>query len=213
MATSMNLKLLEQNKIHELRWIASEAMAVDRMRNNWPIIVTDLKAIQLSKDFDKEAKRTAQGYYNKLVEIPFLFLLHFMCDLLDELSIVSRQMQERYGLLPDQWDIHQNLRDKLEHLKMHPGPKLQEFIDNCKCFNTVTGQSVPITCTLESITTANKVTFRSIEISMKGQQINTRRGSSRVPTLDDFRDDILENLITFFNARFPSESLESFKAS
>ena len=31
MALQMNLKLLEQNKIHELRWIASEAMAVDRI--------------------------------------------------------------------------------------------------------------------------------------------------------------------------------------
>jgi len=107
------------------------------------------------------------------------------------------------------WDVHVSLREKLEDLKYRPGPKLQEFVNTCKCYDM---DLSPITCTLESITTAAKVTFKNIEIQMSNIQVKTRRGGNRVPTLDDFRDDILENLISYFNQRFSPESLESFKA-
>ena len=102
-------------------------------------------------------------------------------------------MQENYGLLTDQYDIQNELRNTLEHMKGNDFLILQKFFtEEAKCDGSP--------CDSETIYSADRVIFQTVELR------DVRR-TSATPKLNDFRDSFLSKMINEINSYFQRVNL------
>lgn len=85
--------VLKPEKAQGTRWIDHKVRALKKMKSNWSLIVSHLESFHentKNKDLDR-AK--AKGYLIKLKGFKFLWYMHSMLDLLNEIAKLSLLMQ------------------------------------------------------------------------------------------------------------------------
>ena len=120
------------SSIFEVRWVASEKKAVDKLILYYQQIMAHLQHVTTSDKFNGPTKDKAKGLLRTLFDKNFYMILHFLADILATLEEASLEFQKRYGLLIQQAE---NLKDLIQTLKMRavkPGSNVIEALSK-KC--------------------------------------------------------------------------------
>ena len=139
-ATSVELgmHLYELNQIHQIRWISSELWALEVLKRNYKILVTDLmKIIDDSDAFDQETRDKAAGFYNTLTSRRFVVMLHFAIDVLKFLSIWSKQLQTANGVLFDKKRFRDKTLENLRSIVYDGGDNFSKLLEDSECWGRV----------------------------------------------------------------------------
>lgn len=89
-----NQKMYSLSKIISIRWIASDYKAMKALNSMWSMIVIDLSEIGSDRTFIQKTRDKAIKLKSKLLGKHFLFLFHFLFDIVNELSFLSLEMQK-----------------------------------------------------------------------------------------------------------------------
>ena len=167
LAQRMQETLLNLNKIFKIRWISSEVQALQRVRHNWKLLVIDLDEISADPNFEPNTQNEAIGRGRQLRDVNFLMILNFLSDVLSHFGVVSKMMQSRHAILPEQHDILTTLISKLEKYKIENGPKLSEFLQEVECFFPSIGGYTTKPCSELNFEAAHHIVYKG-QIVYKG---------------------------------------------
>ena len=174
MMEDVDEEIFTLNNILEVRWIASEKSAVDRVIRHYPVIIKHLMEVSESGGFDKKTKQSAKNIKNKLIEKNFVVLLHFLADLLGILSQSSLQFQMRYGTLIDQVDNYKKLSDAIERAGSRNGEFLTKLWKESNCGQTDDPTSIEDKCqSLQSLEDNPHVTYRGIDLTPWSRRVQS----------------------------------------
>ena len=189
------------SSIFEVRWVASEKKAVDKLILYYPQIIQHLQHVTQSDKFKAPTKDKAKGLLRTLNDKNFYMILHFLADILTTLEETSVAFQKRYGLLIQQAETLQDLIKNLQVRAAKPGSYVLEALSKTKC-----GENK---CeTLEKYESANIVHFADLARYEYGLQ--TVRHSV-YPKLTDVQFIMVSSLIENVKKYFPEGRLDMYK--
>lgn len=85
--------VLKPEKAQGTRWIDHKVRALKKMKINWSLIVSHLESFHENTKNKDQDRAKAKGYLLKLKRFKFLWYMHFMLDLLNEIAKLSLLMQ------------------------------------------------------------------------------------------------------------------------
>lgn len=85
--------VLKPEKAQGTRWIDHKVRALKKMKSNWSLIVSHLESFHENTKNKDQDRAKAKGYLLKLKRLKFLWYMHFMLDLLNEIAKLSLLMQ------------------------------------------------------------------------------------------------------------------------
>ena len=147
-ALELGLYLYTPPSIFEVRWSSSEAWAFEVLLRNYEVLVDDLTAIinDPTTTFSQSDKKQAMELLVVFQSRRFLLLIHFVKEIFEVISIWSKNLQERTGLLFDKLRQRDEVLMKLEALKTPtPGSgetRTGKFLNQVKCWGAVNDRYV-----------------------------------------------------------------------
>ena len=89
----METQFTKPELCNDTRWVNHKLRAISKLINNWKVFV--LHMMNYSEDVSNggEYRAKAKGILNKMMQFKFVWYLHFMKDLLNEISKISLQFQ------------------------------------------------------------------------------------------------------------------------
>ena len=95
-------KVTKLSDIISIRWVASDYHAMKSIHSMWQALINDLSAIGKENTvFELKTREKAKKLVTKLTGNFFLVMFYFIFDILNELAIISQNMQRREGLVID----------------------------------------------------------------------------------------------------------------
>ena len=189
------------SSIFEVRWVASEKKAVDKLILYYQQIMAHLTHVTTSDIFNGPTKDKAKGLLRTLNDKKISMILHFLADILETLEEASLEFQKSYGLLIQQ---AQNLKDLIQNLKIRaakPGSNVLEALSKTKC-------GTDKCKTIEKYEGQNRVHFADMDRYEFG--LETVRNSV-YPKLTDVQFMMVSSLIENIRRYFPEGSLDMYK--
>lgn len=92
-ADIMEEVVLKPEKAQCTRWIDHKVRALKKMKSNWSLIVSHLESFHENTKNKDQERAKAKRYLQKLKGLKFLWYMHFMIDLLNEIAKPSLLMQ------------------------------------------------------------------------------------------------------------------------
>lgn len=197
----IKIKFYALSNIIQIRWVASDYNALRAIYRMWDGLVIDLNEIENEVDFERKTKDDAKKLQNKLIGKIFLIMFHFVYDILNELAIVSQNMQRREGLVVNAQNFKQNLEDIFNFLKTQSGHFLQLFLEDSQCESDYDPEMLEPCKTIENYVNSNKVIYKSVSLTDDNDEI---------PDISKYRTQLLSALLDRLNDYFPDGSLSNF---
>jgi len=119
------------NKIRKVGWAASSARSIRGVRRNLPILFIDLRSKLKEKELE-DSWPEVKGMLNHLTTRKFIFLLHFMSDFYNTMSILSESYQEDTALLIGKEKSRLNLVNYSIKSKNSYGPEVIEMLGHSR---------------------------------------------------------------------------------
>ncbi|GAU94709.1 hypothetical protein RvY_06434 [Ramazzottius varieornatus] len=182
---------IQPRKLLEVRWIASKEAAIRAIIRDYNGLVLDIgEAVTLTAEGGPLKARLA-NLYNFITLTQYLLTLHFLQDLLAELSKLSARFQ----------------REDYRVFALHD--TLEEFV---RVLNSCGHNESPsITALKDRIKFQHGLVFFQERLETIGTPVNDYNGKS----FTAFRKesvDLLQNVLIFFNLRFPeTETTRHFR--
>ena len=153
------------NYIFDVRWVASERRALQRFYEKFDVIVADLKMVieQTNMEFDQLTISKATGILNTITDKNFLMFLAFFNDVLNHISLFSKEIQTREGILINQAEYLRRLRDSLLRTSSLNDENLKTLLENCICANDESFETAQPVCTLHDMETTKYVKCKSVD--------------------------------------------------
>lgn len=196
-----NQKFYALNNIIPIRWVASDFNALTAIYRMWKALVHDLGEIGKDREFEDKTKIEATKRRRELIGKNFLIMFHFVYDILNELSIVSQNMQKREGLVVNAQNFKKNLDDMFNFLMTQNGHFLELFLENSQCESDYEPELLEPCRTVERYINANRIKYKDIDL------IND---SNEIPDISAYRTSLLTSLLSQMNVYFPDGSLSNF---
>lgn len=188
------------SKIIHIRWIASDFKAMKALSIMWRMIVEDLDAITNGRDFETKTRNKAEILRPKLMGKYFLLLFHFLFDIVNELSVLSLEMQKRTALIIDFQSMKSRFENIFTHLKSKNGRYLQIFLNEALCESDLDTDPEPCNSQVNYVASQN--------IIYKG--ISLMNDESDIPEINEYRTIMLDLLLAEFKKYFPDGNLNYF---
>lgn len=200
-AEAFQMPLYELVYIHEIRWVASELKAVQKLRQSLPTILENLKQIKESDDFDKDSKATATGFLKKLTDAKFYVTMAFMEDVLKVIADRSLELQNHAASLINQEEARLELLKAITELKEVEveGNRLEHILQHCKCFKDADFKS----CNIKDLDNKKMICDKTV--------FEHHQRSAYKP-LSQLREEFIDAVINHLSSYFPEGSLEMFDA-
>ena len=234
-ATSQELGyvIFELQYVHQIRWISSELWALEVIKNDYPILIQDLMKIALDNGeiFDKDARDQAFEFHFILTSRRFVVMLHFIIDVLNFLSIWSKQLQKANGLLFDKKRFRDTTLENLKNLIYNDGENYEKLKLNIECWGEIKyfmidgsytkEESQKKICSEHEIYASPNVRWQGVDLLPLGAEeestfghfpmVREIRASSldtlREKIMEYFPDDALLDWLSYFDpALFPKEN-------
>lgn len=194
-----NEKFYALSNIISIRWVASDYKAMKAIYKMWKLLVLDLGEIGRNKEFELKTKTEAKQRRSELIGKNFLIMFHFMYDILNELSIVSQNMQKREGLVVNALKFKENLDDTFNFYMTRNGYFLAKFLKDSQCIHD---PDISEPCeSVERYISSNNVKYKGITLL---------DDKNEIPYMTDYRTALLTALKNQLNAYFPDGSLSKF---
>ena len=221
MKTSLELGLYLYSPayVFDVRWSSSETWAFEVLLRNWEVLVDDLTAIvsDPTTTFNAKDKQQAMELLVTFLSRRFLLLIHFAKDIFEVISIWSKQLQERTGLLYDKLRQRDDVLLKLEALK-NPIPAGEEgsgdtrtgkFLNDIKCWGRIPGYGSHYEKAIGSVCDEHQ--FHDVEsVEWRGRRLTDVASEMELvdlPKLVDVRNSTIESLQAQIREYFPDEQL------
>lgn len=190
-----SVKFYSLSDIIAIRWVASDQSAMKKIHIMWRALVKDLKEIENDNtEFEEKTRIKAKRIGNKLVGKNFLAMFYFIFDILNELSVVSQNMQKREGLVLNIQSFKQNLESIFNYLKTKNGKFLEIFLNDAKC------DAEPC-LTIENYLRSNTIKYHDVML---------RDDKEDIPEISAYRIALMNALLNQFEKYFPDGHLDSF---
>ena len=163
------------------------------MKKMWFLLQKNLKAIVESEIFDKSTKALADDLLKKIVNRWFILFLHFLLDILDNIQVKSKLLQEKGGTIAGKNFIIQKLIDSIESMKLSDPSIMKAYLSSVVC-------QTEIECDENSYNTFDIITWQDVELSK----------SNTFKPLYEIRTNIIEGIVEELNRYFPDFELEAF---
>lgn len=168
----------------------------------WKMLVLDLDEIAKDTSFTTERRDKASDLRPRLIGKLFLLMFHFLFDVVNELSVISLDMQRRTALIVDSNSIRTNFEIIFKHLKSQNGRYLKLFLDNARCQEDSDSDIDLERCgDVEKYLRSNRIVYKNIVLLDDEDEI---------PGLNQYRQIILDFLLAEFNEYFPDGDLKKF---
>lgn len=203
-AEALDQTFYELNYIFEVRWVASELKALERLMLNYRTILENLAHIEASPatDFDSDTKATAKGYYTILMNSRFLVTLAFMRDVLTVFKARSEDVQKASSVLIGQESVRQKLIRSLQALQTGNGANIQHILDKAKCSSD---GAVWTKCSIRHLDN-HQIMYPLGDINYTFLPPTGRQ--TAYPPLSEFREEFLANVIEQLDKYFPEGKRE-----
>lgn len=197
-----NKKFYALSAIISIRWVASDFYAMKAIHRMWKPLVEDLYEIQNeSSEFDEKTKIAARKRRTALIGKNFLLMFYFVFDIVNELSVVSQQMQKREGLVVDILKIKSNLDDIFNHLLKKNGKFVELFLGEVQCVADYDPSLLQPCNTFENYIKSTKILYQNVALKDDKEEI---------PDISHYRTALINSVIKQINKFFPDGHLESF---
>jgi len=124
----LDVLFLKVGRVLDVRWVASSWKAVNVVWRMFPALCKHFSEASEDTQRDSKARRKYHGLKSRLVSPEFLTDLALMCDCLQELTILSKQLQDRSTtLINSQKHINRTIR-VLDSFKNVPGEHMSEVL-------------------------------------------------------------------------------------
>ena len=218
-AIDLAMYLYEPSYIHQIRWVPSEYLALDRMKKNYVIIVNNLNIIinDDSSTFTRDVRDAAAKLLYQITSRNFVAMLAFALDILSFLSMWSKELQKTNGLLFDKSRLTEDILTKLNIMITHQGKELDKLLKDSLCWGTVTYDDAGNTyerseeyargkgCSELQFYRAEHVTWQGILLLPAGVEQPDTFGY--FPKIMDVRHSTLTNLQEYIRIYFPHDEL------
>ena len=204
--------------VHDVRWSSSETWAFEVLLRNWEVLVDDLNFL-VNNPKNQSEKNQAMELLVTLLSRRFLLLIHFAKDILEVISIWSKQLQERTGLLYDKLKQRDEVLMKLEAMKI-PIPAGEEgsgdtrtgkFLNEIKCWGKTSDEGFDSYYIMVKGSVCLEHQFHNAEsVEWRGRLLTDVASEIELvdlPKLDDIRILTLESLQEQIREYFPDEQL------
>lgn len=172
------------------------------LNSMWSMIVIDLGEIANDQSFIQKTRDKAISLKSKLLGKHFLFLFHFLFDVVNELSFLSLEMQKRTALIVDFHSFKTKFESIFEKMKKEDARYLNLFLNEARC-QTEFESDLDRCKTLATYLESRKITY-------KGAVLN--EDIDQFPEANEYRNLLLNNLLNEFKAYFPDGDLKNFDA-
>ena len=218
-ALELGERFYELSKIHEIRWIASEAESLKKLIRMWKVLIVGLKKMSSDPSLDLATRTKAKELYEQLSSRKFLLILHFCKDVVDNLAVWSKGLQETDQVIFITNHRRNRITAELEKLVDKDGPMLKKFKSEVTCTGTFPGQPghwAKTGCTEAEILTSPDVEWRGIKLPpVKDSDVMPVLDVVRTSTIDNLQDEIsfyfpqshvASSFAVFNNLEFPTNS-------
>jgi len=145
---------IEMLHLHLERWISSQYNTVKNFILSWKTAVDALRRIIEDPSFDKKTSKEAEELLFQFTDKKALITLHFLWDYTSVLKIWSEYLQKLSGVIIDQKQYFDHLKENLRKLETFDGKVMTSFLKECTC------ASDP--CTLESYENSSSILWKGI---------------------------------------------------
>lgn len=194
-------KFYSLSRIIQIRWIASDYKAMKAVNSMWNMLVEDLNTIGNDNEFDAKTKNKAIQLSTRLTGKYFLILFNFLFDIINELSVLSQDMQKRTSLIIDFHSFKKKFEDIFTHLKNQNGRYLQLFLDEARCESDM--HEIERCSNLDQYIRSNKIIYKNIIIY---------NDQDDIPEINEYRTRLLDMLLSEFEKYFPDGDLKNYDA-
>ncbi|MCP4485841.1 MAG: hAT transposon family protein [Gammaproteobacteria bacterium] len=209
-AEAFGEKLYELNYIFDIRWVASELSALNKVKQNFKIIFHNFEEIHASGDFDQETKQKATALQNRITNVRFYSVLVFVMDVLKVLVQASKEFQKRTALVIGQEKLRLDLLQSIEAFKEGDGAELVYFLQHSKCFKDVRWKK----CRTADLDDKDFMFDDDTDIRLRQQDTtghSSRSASANLyPPLSEFRITFIDLLKEELESYFPEGSYSMF---
>lgn len=199
-AEALDNTFYELNYIFEVRWVASEHKALDRLMKNYEVILENLAHIEASptSEFDSGVKATASGFRKILLHSRFFITLQFMRDVLAVFKSRSQELQKASAVLIGQEAIRERLITSVQAFASGNGANIQDILDKGQCSSDGATWSKCRQRDLDS----NKILY---PIGQTKQLFEPAlgRNPSVYQSLSEFREEFINKIVEQLNKYFP----------
>ena len=189
------------NYIFEVRWIASEKRAVEKVLKGYEVFFEDLQEIKDSEDFDDKTRSKAAGLFKLLENKNIFIVLNFLLDILDNLAFYSEMFQRRHGLMIEQADNINDLISSIQLIGGTDGHYLKTALEKMDC----NGEKCQTVSKFES---CDEVKYGTIIL----KKVNKRsKGGIVYPDLSSVRHHFIKSLEDELISYLPNEKMADYK--
>jgi hypothetical protein len=193
-ANDLRVRIYRYSNVFQNRWISSEFSAINKIIKSYDALVKSLDFITKSDEFDSNTRNKASKLKETLIGKNFVHLLHFLADLLQQMSKISKKLQKSNTLIASLNSLMQLLIEKLELLKSENMAYLNEFYKSCSILN---GNAEII----------DSKSFENYNISFRNQILL----NDDLEKLSFLRTNLIDNIIVQLKYYFPTEDFEFMK--
>ena len=144
MADLLSTMLRNCSSVKAVRWVASKSRALVAVKKNFASTVMHTADAAGRASQDATTKGKASSIHKEITTIRFVKMLHFMPDLLDVITEISKIFQREKLTTPEVPDIIHKPTIKLTSLKQHMGNHSKEFYQSLTAAKQFGGQKVQL---------------------------------------------------------------------
>lgn len=197
-----NHQVYSLSKIIEIRWIAFDYKAMKALHSMWSIIIIDLHEIANDRSFLQKTRDKAQNLRTILSGKYFLLLFHFLFDIVNELSVLSLEMQKRSALIVDFHSFKSKFESIFSKFKTDNGRYFKDFLNEARCQNEI-DDDLDRCGTISEYLQSSRITYKNVILIDDANEI---------PEVNEYRNQLLDNLLREFKKYFSDGDSKNFDA-
>lgn len=208
-AEALEVKFYKLDYIHEIRWISSEYIALQKLYKNWESIIVNMENVQSeASDFDEESKQKARSFLISMKSPRFFTTLIFLLDGLERLHLFSKVLQEKLGVVIGKEVDRSSLLQSIKNLRNNDGTYVTIFLTEARCFKDLSWKK----CLKRDLEISDiKVRFK--DIVLEAPAISVRGASSyKFLSLEKLKRLFTDIITQELESYFPEGELQMFNA-
>jgi len=129
-AEMMDDHFSKPSKANGTRWVEHKLLAITKLIANWKTIVMHLMSYAEDNTNRGEDRAKARGIVKQLLQYKFVYYMHFVKDVLSEITKVSLLFQRNDISVPSAVTILQVNQIALQTIAQHGGPEQHNFLND-----------------------------------------------------------------------------------
>jgi hypothetical protein len=200
----LNEKIYKFKNVHKIKWLFSSFQMMRKFLFSYGAVYNDMKIIITEKLYTKDTQIRVSNFMNTMTDLNFVHNCYFLLDILELLTVASKQMQSSKTIFTDIYNILSRTKHSLTTLKDTDFEHLREF------YGLIFYEPGHFQRAITNITSHNIhdypiYHYGGYDVLLKENDVLS------FPRLSTFRHTLIDSIIVQLDALYPLEHIKIFQ--